>query len=63
MQRLNNTKLVPNPLDPWISDHNGRVGIAILSDSINYAINYGKKDMYKLYEQAIKIAFLMKANI
>lgn len=61
IQRLNNDKL--HPLDPWISDHNGRLGIAILADSINYSINYGKPEMYKMYEQPIKIAYLMKVNI
>lgn len=59
MQRLNG-KL--KSLSPWITDHNGRLGICILGDAINYSINYGTKDMYKFFDQAIGISYLMHSN-
>lgn len=59
MQRLNG-KL--KSLSPWITDHNGRLAICILADAINYSINYGTKDMYKFFDQAIGISYLMHSN-
>jgi hypothetical protein len=46
MKRLNDEE---KPLNPWVIDHKGRLGIVILADSINYSINYKNKDMYKFY--------------
>jgi hypothetical protein len=56
MQRLNGEL---KSLSPWITDHRGRVGIVILADAINYTVNYKKKDMYKFYEDAVGISYLM----
>tara|TARA_B110000285_G_scaffold210462_1_gene252339 strand:- start:321 stop:677 length:357 start_codon:yes stop_codon:yes gene_type:complete len=59
MQRLNG-KL--KSLSPWITDHDGRLGICILADAINYSVNYDTKDMYKFFDQAIGISYLMHSN-
>jgi len=49
-------------LTPWITDHNGRLGIIILADAINYSINYGHKDMYKFHNESVGISYLMHNN-
>ena len=49
-------------LTPWITNHRGRLGIVILGDAINYTIKYNTKDMYKFYESAVGISYLLHEN-
>ena len=59
MQRLNGSL---KSLSPWITSHDGRLGIVILADAINYSMNFDTKDKYKFFDSAVGISYLMHNN-